>query len=97
MKARATVMRKKSGISRSYRAGDDGTTWVVDFEKNLRAGVFRAVAEAGGRGHGLQSPRWPVPHSYFLREGSKFSNSHTSDFVSNTLQTNFLPSSLTTA
>jgi len=41
MKAQATVTRKKSGISRSYRAGDDGTAWVVDFEKDLRAGVFR--------------------------------------------------------
>lgn len=40
-KAQATVTRKQSGISRGYRAGDDGTTWVVDFEKDLREGVFR--------------------------------------------------------
>jgi len=41
MKAQATVTRKNRGISRSYRAGDDETMWVVDFEKDLRAGVFR--------------------------------------------------------
>jgi|BarGraNGADG00212_2_1021979.scaffolds.fasta_scaffold124726_2 hypothetical protein len=38
--ALVTVTRKKNAISRSYRAGDDGTAWVADFEKELRAGVY---------------------------------------------------------
>src|ERR1035438_4063020 len=39
--AQVTVTRKKNAVSRSYRAGDDGIAWVADFEKELRAGVFR--------------------------------------------------------
>jgi hypothetical protein len=40
-KARVIVTRKKTGASRHYTAGDDGTGWVIDFEQDLRAGHFR--------------------------------------------------------
>ena len=36
-----TVTRKKNGISRAYPAGDDGSAWVVEFQADLRSGVFR--------------------------------------------------------
>jgi hypothetical protein len=39
-KACITVRQKKTGMSRRYRAGDDGTAWVVEFSQDLKAGVF---------------------------------------------------------
>jgi hypothetical protein len=41
MIAKVTVTQKKTGASRSYPAGDDGTAWVIEFERDLQAGVFR--------------------------------------------------------
>ena len=39
--ATAIVKHKKTGASRQYRAGDDGTSWVVEFGQDLIAGRFR--------------------------------------------------------
>ncbi|MGO9230638.1 MAG: hypothetical protein ACLQKA_15715 [Bryobacteraceae bacterium] len=36
-----TVKRTKNGLSRTYKAGDDGTNWVLDFAQDLRSGAFR--------------------------------------------------------
>jgi hypothetical protein len=34
MIAKVTVTQKKTGASRSYPAGDDGTAWVIEFERD---------------------------------------------------------------
>jgi hypothetical protein len=36
---RVTVRNTKTGVERTYRAGH-GTAWIVDFEKDLRSGLF---------------------------------------------------------
>ena len=38
--AEITVRLRKTGVERTYRAGDDCTAWVCDFESDLNAGVF---------------------------------------------------------
>jgi hypothetical protein len=38
--ATVTVTHRQRHISRGYSAGDNGTAWVVDFARDLHAGVF---------------------------------------------------------
>ena len=40
-KATVRVTHSKTGASRRYRGGDDGTAWVVEFGQDLRSGHFR--------------------------------------------------------
>jgi hypothetical protein len=38
--AETTVVRKSNRVSRVYQSGDNGSSWVADFERDLELGVF---------------------------------------------------------
>ena len=43
-----TVTRKKNGVSRKYHAGGNSTAWVVEFQEDLRSGIFRRTIASVG-------------------------------------------------
>lgn len=40
-RAWAVITSKGTGKTRRYQAGDDATTWVVEFSEDLSAGAYR--------------------------------------------------------
>lgn len=51
---RVTVRFKNTGVTRTYRAGDNGTSWPADFEEDLRAGAFTRLRARSP--HGARQP-----------------------------------------